>query len=474
MANRGGGLFTPKGAGWPLALLVVAGLTLVLGVVQWMELLIAQASGETFCSVDETFDCASVWAHPAAKAIQRATQVPVAGWGVIWSLGASAASVWLLRRRLEGRSGDLPGLVARLFGVAGIGTAIALFVLSMSMGTYCLTCLTTYVFVAAYGAVAFKQPLDAPLAKQKPAGPIAWAIGLVVAGYLVVLYPGSRTPVEPNKEALRAAAGAARKSNGDAPPKKGPATDPHAGHDHAAPSTPSTPSTPPKTALGRFLAELNPPAQRAVADALAEMKRSPKPTTSQFPVRVLHHGPADAKVKIVDFSDIRCGHCAQLAATTDELRRLVGDDVFSQESRWFPLDAECNPKLDPKMTDGTGVRCAGARALICLEGEAGYEPARKKLFSAQRDLTSRDMVVRLAADAASISQKQLEACMADPKTESKLRQDIEYAWSFRLQGTPLVVVNGRKASPIGPFLYALLLAEGDLEHPAWARLPATR
>ena len=112
--------------------------------------------------------------------------------------------------------------------------------------------------------------------------------------------------------------------------------------------------------------------------------------------------------------------------------------------------------------------------MIGFGGKGGYEAARKKLFASQRDLADPDMVVRLSADAASVSQSTLRECMTSPQTESKLRQDIEYAWSFRLEGTPLVIVNGRKVAPVGPFLYATLLAEGDFDHPGWSRLPRPR
>lgn len=461
MAGSGERLFSTKGAGWPLALLVVAGLTVVLGVVQWMELLLAQASGETFCSLNETFDCASVWAHPLAKSVQRISRVPVAGWGIVWALGATASAVWMLRRRLEGREADLPGMVARIFGAAGIGTSLALFGLSMSMGTYCLTCLTTYVFVVAFGVLAFKQPTSKPLGAHKGTAPLMWSAAFVLAGYLLVLFPGTRTPVDANREALQQAAKAAKSKQTTPAPAR------------PAPSAPAQ-VAPPSTPLGRFLAELNPAAQQAVANALAGHRAAPKPVTAQFPVRDLHHGPADAKVRIVDFSDIRCGHCAQLAAASDELRRMTSEDAFSQESRWFPLDAECNSKLDPKMTDGTGVRCAAARAMVCMEGKPGYDKARTALFQAQRDLDTPETVFRIAGEASQTSQAALKACAADPKTEAKLRQDVEYAWSYGLEGTPLVVINGRQSAPIAPFLYAMILAQGDLDHPAWRRLPEGR
>ena len=56
----------------PLGLVVTATLQLLLGVVQWMELLLAQATGETFCSISTTLDCAKVWASPVAKTLQGA------------------------------------------------------------------------------------------------------------------------------------------------------------------------------------------------------------------------------------------------------------------------------------------------------------------------------------------------------------------------------------------------------------------
>ncbi len=460
MAGSGERLFSSKGAGRPLALLVVGVATLVLGVLQWMELLLAQVSGETFCSLNETFDCASVWAHPMAKAIQRLTHVPVAGWGIVWALGASVAAIWILRCRLENRESDLPAMVARVFGAAGIGTALALFTMSVSMGTYCLTCLATYALALAYGGLAFNQPTARAMGSQKGAAPVLWSGALVLAGYLLVLYPGTRTPVDPDKEALAQAAQAAKLTKAPATKVANPETAP------VGKTSPKTPSTD----LGRFLAELNPGAKQAVAKALDEMKASPTPTTSQFTIRQLHHGPTDAKVKMVDFSDVLCGHCAQLAAATDELRRMSSEDAFSQESRWFPLDAECNNKLDPKMTDGSGVRCAGARAMICLEGTPSYDKARQALFAAQRDLKSAEQVLKIVGDSAAMSQADLQACMTSDKTDAQLHQDIEYAWSYRLEGTPLVLINGRKSAPIGPFLYAIILAEGDLGHSGWSWL----
>jgi serine/threonine-protein kinase len=45
---------------------------------------------------------------------------------------------------------------------------------------------------------------------------------------------------------------------------------------------------------------------------------------------------------------------------------------------------------------------------------------------------------------------------------------------FDIQGTPLVLVNGREVQPVPPLLYALVLTGGAWQHPAFAELPPPR
>ena len=54
----------------------------------------------------------------------------------------------------------------------------------------------------------------------------------------------------------------------------------------------------------------------------------------------------------------------------------------------------------------------------------------------------------------------------------KLKSDIELAARYQIDGTPLVLVNGRKATSFPPFLYAMVLTGGRTDHPAFATLPA--
>ena len=61
--------------------------------------------------------------------------------------------------------------------------------------------------------------------------------------------------------------------------------------------------------------------------------------------------------------------------------------------------------------------------------------------------------------------------LSSPETRAKLQDDIAWAMQHDIQGTPLVLVNGREVPASVQLLYALILAEADPEHPAFAVLP---
>jgi serine/threonine-protein kinase len=58
-----------------------------------------------------------------------------------------------------------------------------------------------------------------------------------------------------------------------------------------------------------------------------------------------------------------------------------------------------------------------------------------------------------------------------PATDARLQEDIRLASSYEVEGTPLVLVNGRKGTSFGPFLYAMVLTRGSPDHPSFAALP---
>lgn len=428
-----------------LQLLLVLGLLLsLLALFQWAELLISLEGGDISCSIDERFNCAQVWTSPFAVQAHALTGVPVAGWGLIYGLAVFGLGLLATRAALLGRS-LAPSLHAlRLFAGTGVVVSVGLFGVTATLGTYCLTCLGTYCLVGALAAVVFRLRPEQGLAQVgwgKVLGPSA---ALVIGAWLILLWPGSRTPHEKVVDL------GTKKGE----PKVAGAT---------LPSKPAAPSDP----LSEFIANLPASARQAVADGLLELK-SGRPVSAVYPTRLVV-GPTGAKVHLLDWSDLRCGHCRHLAEIMGQLEEEA-PGAFSHESRYFPLDGSCNPKVPPNMTDSTKVRCDGAKAMICLEGEAGYMAVRRAVFLEQQTMTM-DRLFQLAKEKANVDRRVLEACIVHPDTQKKLAEDIEYAARFDIQGTPLLLLNGVSVHPVAPFLYAMILAGGDPNAPGLTGLP---
>ena len=192
------------------------------------------------------------------------------------------------------------------------------------------------------------------------------------------------------------------------------------------------------------------------------------PTAGSYPPAASYGSP-NAPVKLVEFTDIACPHCKHLVEALAQLRQVVPPEKLSVESRYYPLDAECNPTLPPNATDHSGLRCLGAKVQICLEGAPDFLALRDKLFEAQQGLTPAKLFD--IASSGATSRPVLEACVGSPQTAQRLQQDIQYAQDYKIQGTPLVLLNGHEGMPIPAFLYAMVLAGGNGNAQAFAALP---
>lgn len=435
-----------------VGVLVAAFFASLLGLYQWMELLVASAGGDLSCSISTELDCAPVWGSPFAKAIARATGMPVAAWGVVWGLAAFLAGVLVLVRVLRREESKVVSAahVVRLVAVGGLASSLVLAFVSMGMvGVACPTCLFTYALVIGFSIAAFKLP-----GPRVPPGPelgraVAQTAGIVLVAYLVLLLPARRTPAAPERmlrDAMaKTAAGRPDSGVADAP------------HRHSGP-----------TPVGDFLASLDAQARQLVADALAAYRAAPaRPPARAARFRL---GPASAPIALTEWTDIKCGHCASFTAALEEIERQVPAGQLSVEPRQFPLDSECNPSM--QRSDLSGVRCAAARALICLEGKEQFSSVQLALFKEQVEL-QKPRILELAAPAAG-GKEALERCMTSEATNEKLRTDISDAIANQLRGTPLVLINGREATPFPPFVFALIVAGGDPNHAGFDVLPAPR
>jgi serine/threonine-protein kinase len=407
----------------------------------WSELVAARRGGTSFCAFGES-DCAALWDAGFASAIHRATGLPVAAWGLVWGIVALALPVAALVAASAGRPVGRLAAAVRATAIAGAAGVVALLAASAAAGMFCSSCALTYVVTLAYaaiGIVVLKGAAAGLLAK----GAVT-AAAVTGAAFLALLYAGVKTPrdaVRAGDEALRAVAPSA------------PAV--------AAPAGRALPDATQK--LDELIAGLRPEARQALADSLYMYANSP--VVAQEAPRALA-GPADAPVRITMFTDVLCSHCASLHGTLDYLTTILPAGSFAVDSRQFPLDGACNPHLQGGGAES--VRCLASKARLCFDPTPRGKEFAGALYARQSDLTP-ELVYEIAAPYA--ARADLERCVASGATERALAADVDYAWNFRPDGTPLVLVNGRKGTSFGPFLYALVLTGGDPNHPSFAGLP---
>ncbi len=392
---------------------------------QWRELLVARRGGEPFCGFGEGDVCTAVWDSAFANAVQHATGLPVAGWGLVWSLVALALPVWALVRRASERAPGALGPALLLTALAGAVGVALLASASLAEGQLCPTCALTYLLVLAYAAICWmgRRTLRGAALRRGA----ALALGTAAAAFLALLYPGLNTPHARKDAAFdpRALAG-----GGD---------------------------------LAALVATLPPDARQELSDALAAFAHSE--ARALRPARALIGAP-DAPLRVTEFADVLCGHCAELHHALAQLVEAAPAGSLALEPRQFPLDGECNAALHAP--GERPVRCLSARALICMEGRPGAFEFAGRLFDSQHVLTQ-ELVLELAEPF--LSREELATCVSAPETEAKLRDDIAWALEYDIRGTPMVLLNGRKAPRSGVFLYAMTLAGGDPEHPVFEDLP---
>ncbi|MFZ5471864.1 MAG: thioredoxin domain-containing protein [Myxococcota bacterium] len=439
---------TPPAPSFPpvaVALLLSASVAeALLALYQWMELLAVRAGATPLCAFSETLNCATVWSSDFAARVHALTGMPVAALGLVWGLTAFGVTAVLVHRALKEGELSAPIAAVKLVAAAGVLSCVSFAVASFRTGAVCVACLATYALVAAFALAAFRL-LPGPALPSGGAlkSALALAVAVLLPVYLALLYPGLKTPT-------------GRGSALPAPP-------PSANNAGGAPASESDKK------LAEFLQSLPWAEQQAVSDFMAHYKASAPRDTSRFVPRQ-RLGPASAPMQLVEFTDIRCGHCRALVELLSQLRRAVPEGKMSIEPRYLPLDSECNKAMPH--SDGSGISCLGAKAQICLEGAPDFWELRDKLFAAQPDL-SKDRILSIASSG-SVSREKLTACIESPETQKKLEEDISYAMLYQPQGTPLVLVNGREGGPVASWLYAMAMTGANPESPAFSKLPPPR
>lgn len=411
-----------------IALCTLAAASGLWGLFLWLELMSSRQGGEIFCPLGRLASCATLWDSVFANAVHAGTGLPIAGWGLVWGLVGAAVTAGLLRAR---QSALLRGALVAT-AVAGAVAVLSLLAASAAVGAICGNCLVTYVLVGGFVTIVFATTRGLALAELARGAAAATALAGVV--FVLLLTAGMRTPVGTTR-----GAGIADLGQGGIDLRN---------FDER---------------LESFVAGLGPDERRELAKALIAYAEGPSPALR--PARKLNGSPS-APVRLTDFTDTLCSHCADFHAVVEELQRALPPPAFSLEERHFPLDAACN-RAGPPREPGVSVRCRAALARICMEDTQHAFDYSGDLFRNQEALSA-ELVLSLAAPYTDLGS--LERCMDSQETQAKLREDINWALEHRLRGTPLVLINGRRAPTSPGFLYAMILARGRVHHRAFEGL----
>jgi protein-disulfide isomerase len=138
-------------------------------------------------------------------------------------------------------------------------------------------------------------------------------------------------------------------------------------------------------------------------------------------------GPARAEVKILEFSDFRCGFCGEFFHTVTEVQRRYPDNVALVYKHFV---AEDGPSFEI------------ALASECAAEQEAFDRFYRGAFTHAWKAADRDEISEFARSIGIGDMKRFEACMEDRLYADKVAEESRLARRLGFPGTPGVVING--------------------------------
>lgn len=163
-------------------------------------------------------------------------------------------------------------------------------------------------------------------------------------------------------------------------------------------------------------------------------------------------GKADAKVKIIAFSDFSCHYCAQASKVLEILMKEYGDDV-ALIFKHLPLDEK-----------GPGAQASAWFIAIAQQDEPKAWEFYKTMYANRDQLLSEgEPFIKKTAQNLGIDIKRAQKDAQSKKVKEIMTQDQEDAQKLGIEGTPYFLVNDlvvRGAIPQELFKDAINMALG--------------
>ncbi len=165
-------------------------------------------------------------------------------------------------------------------------------------------------------------------------------------------------------------------------------------------------------------------------------------------------GTQGAPVTIVEFSDFECPFCKKAALNLKPRLKEFEKDVALYFIN-YPLDKNCNPYMQRDLHEHA---CDAAKASLCAQNQGKFWPYHDLLFENQGKFSMDQL--KGYAQRAGINVQKFDECFNSEETKAKILADIEAGKSVGLQGTPMVILNGRVFKDwYNPVVLKLLIEE---------------
>jgi protein-disulfide isomerase/uncharacterized membrane protein len=438
---------------------IVAALLACLAAAAVSGLLLLQHHGEgtavaavnQACGDGQTSGCEEV----ARSSWSKVGPMPLAGLGVVFYLSLSIALVLALLGPAELRDPVASAVVAAL--ALGLVVDVALLgVQAFAVHAYCRLCIATYVLGAAALVAVWPAWRSAPstgLLSTRADGRLlaaAWTIAALLATAAVVAANTTLTYRAQRRQAMLL--GSSAPATAAAPAEAAPAV-PDGGDTPVATATAAAPAGPQDASYWqeraqKLQATLDDP--RKLDAYFAEKAQREYDTAAVESIDLSGtpgRGPAEAPVKVVEYSDFLCPFCRNLAGALTQFVPQAGGRVAVYFKN-YPLDAVCNPKLKQSTHPGA---CHLAMGAVCAHRQGRFDAYHDRVFSTELRNPSPADVVRIAGEAG-LDGTAMQGCLEDPKTKDALAAQIAEGNRLGVAATPTLYVNGKRLPRINDFV----------------------